>query len=305
MIPQELLKLTECRALGICPYGGPGMKKSFGVHTCPPPILCLDFEGGAVSFQPWIRRRRRWNDTEWITYTDLERQTIYDMATKGLAADKMPPIKPAPYVDVVWFDPLEFDAYNAVVEVIGGFDANYYNTLAFDGLKDFSQETQTFSKGAGNWKEPMSGMQWGGAQERLSIMLRRARNYRDKGVFVYLTAGELIDKDYVKDPRESKRGEVPQEPYSTKGTVNLPGKMNSEVQHLVDVMLHARPLNGEAAWVAKPEPLPGGSAHWEAKDRTGRIKDVYCPPNVRRLLDQVYGEDIRKQIYAVGREKCK
>lgn len=279
------------------------MKKSFATHTCPPPILCNDFEGGAVSFQPWIRRRRRWDESSWTLYTNADRQLIYDMATKDLPPDQMPPIKPGPYVDVVWWDPLDFDGYNALVQSIGDFDATYYNTLAFDGLKDFSQETQTYSKGDGNWREPMAGMQWGGAQERLSIMLRKARNYRDKGVFIYLTAGELIDKDYVKDPRESKRGEIPQEPYSVKGTVNLPGKMTAEVQHLTDIMCHARSLNGKPAWIVKPEPLPGGSANWEAKDRTGRIKDAYCEPNVRRLLDQVYGVEIRKQIYAAGRER--
>lgn len=309
MIPQALLKLTECRALGICPYGGPGMKKSNGIHQCPPPILEIDFEGGAVSALPWVRRRRNWDSQEWTDYTQEERELVYNQATKGLDASQLTSeygvvVKPAPYIDLVWFDPLEWGAYEKVVELIGNFDSSYYNTLAIDGLKDFSQETQTFSKGQGNWKETMSGMMWGGAQERLAILLRKARDYRNKGVFIYLTAGELIDKDYVKDPREMKKGDQPQEPYSVKGTVNLPGKMAGELQHLVDCMAHARPVNGKATWVFTPEPLPGGVAHWEAKDRTGRIKELWSPPSVRRILDQIYGEEIRRQIYAVGREKA-
>lgn len=148
--------------------------------------------------------------------------------------------------------------------------------------------------------EPMHVSLWSNAQERAKIQMRKVKNYRDQGVFVYFTCSETIDKDYVTDPRSASPGQVPEQPYSVKGTANVPGQLAPTVQHVCDIMAHTRAMNGQTIWVTKPEPLQAGSASWEAKDRTGRISNHYNDPNVRKILDQVYGQDIRKRIYGEG-----
>lgn len=301
MISQELLKMTGGRALGFCIYGGPSMKKTLGVHTCPPPIQLHELEGGGEGLIPWIRRVREWNG-EWEVYSQEHREKAYSMLSESIReVDKAKGfIKPGPYIDLIHYDSMDYQTYNKLVENIANFSPEHYNTFAIDSLQEFAQDTQTFSKGDGRSFEPMTVNLWGPAQERASILLRKIRNYRDKGVFVYLTGSEMIDKDYVTDPRETKTGMRPEEPYSVKGTVALPGKLAGALTHLVDIMLHARPLQGEAKWISQAEPLPGGSAHWEAKDRTGRLGEKYNEPNVRKLLNQVYGEEGRRAIYAAG-----
>jgi hypothetical protein len=126
------------------------------------------------------------------------------------------------------------------------------------------------------------------------------RNMRDKGVFIYTTCSEAIDKDYVTDPRGQAAGTGVQEPYSVKGTVNVSGQVVPMVQHTHDVMMRARAMGDNIVWVSQPEPISNSGAMWEAKDRTGRIQDKYSPTNIRTILDQVYGQERRKQIYAAG-----
>lgn len=302
MIPPNLLEMTASRAIGICIYGGPGMKKTLGVHTCPPPIELHEFEEGDECLMPWIRRVRRWDEGGWTPVSQEIRQAAYDMLSPSIREEneKQGYVKPAPYIDIIRYNSLEWECYDQLVVNISNFRTESYNTLAVDSLQEFSQETQTFSKGRGNELTPMTVNLWGGAQERAAILLRKMRNFRGQGVFIYLTGSEQIDKDYVTDPRETKKGVRVEEPYSVKGTVALPGKLAGTLPHLVDVMMHARPQLGSPIWVSQPEPLPGGSAHWEAKDRSGRISDTFIKPSVRRILDYIYTESVRKAIYAEG-----
>ena len=295
MIPLELLKPTGSRALGFCVYGGPGTKKTFAVHTLPPPICLLEFEGGEASILPWTRRTRAWNGS-WKEYTQKEREA---MLVAGESS-----IKPAPLVDVIGFDNTDPESYETLVKVVGEFPVKMYNSVVIDPLYELAVETQAITKhkaGHGLMEPFPGGLLWGPAQERAGILLRKLRNYRDLGVFVYMISSEQIDKDYVKDPRSSKPGEHAQEPYSVKGTCNVPGKLVNVVQHMTDVQIHSRQLNGEVTWVTKPEPLPGGTAVWEAKDRTGRIAEGYMKPSFRAMCLQIYGEEAPR-IYAAGRE---
>lgn len=292
MIPTTLLKLTDYKALGFAIYGGPGLDKTKGVATLPPKTLLLDFEGGTTSLMPWIHRTRSWDEASWHEYSQADREAVFQPERSF--------IKPAPYIDIIHFDPTIVECYDAVVTTVTQFKPETYSSLALDSLHEFSAETQTFTKGKGNELLPMSG-NWSGAQERAAILLRKMRAFRDSGVFIYLTSSEQVDKDYVTDPRSAKKGETPQEPYSVKGTLNVPGKLVSAVQHAVDVMGHARSMNGSTKWVFKPEPLPGGSAQWEAKDRTGRIKTEYCTPNIRQIMKEIYGEEVARQIYGAGK----
>ena len=297
MIPKELLLLTESRALGLLVYGAGGLRKTNSISTLPPPILMFDWEGGAVSVLPWIRRRREWDEGKWTVYPDDIRQKAFDMVGEGV-------IKPSPYIDVISCDPMESDAYSHALEEISNLDLGAYNSVAIDPLYELSAGVQSFSKvQAGiSVTDEIKG-QWPGIQERTSILLRRLRSYRSSGIFIFLTCSEDVQKDYAKSQWEKRaRGAPPPEPYSVKGTLHMPGKMPSSIQHLVDIQLRARTMSGSPIWVAKEEALPGGTAGREAKDRTGRLKDPYCPPNWRSILNQVYGEEGRKAIYAAARD---
>jgi hypothetical protein len=193
------------------------------------------------------------------------------------------------------------EPWNELTRDIGNFDYNYYNTLAVDSLQEFSVGAQTFSRGLGREQLTMNEIpfSWVQAQERAAQKLRILRNFRDKGVFIYLTGSEDISKDYVKNPME--RGAGGQEPYSVRGTINLPGKLAEALAHLPDLLFHAKLINMQIKWVCEPEPLPGGGAWWDAKDRYGRL-DKYCEPNFRKIFKQLYGQEGMEAIYAAGKQ---
>lgn len=295
MIPLDLLRLTENRAVATLVYGPSGTKKTFGVHTLPPPICHFDFEGGNQSILPWVRSRVDWDGSNRIDYSDQDRENFMSMLKPGLNTSR---IKPQPLIDITWFDPMNFDCYNVLVQRVVNFEKEKYNSFSCDSLQEFATETQTFSKGVGRSQLTMneSGA-WGNAQERAGMLLRYMRSLRNQGVFIYFTCSEQIDKDYVVDPRNQSKN-AKEEPFIVKGTANVPGKMTSFVQHVTDFMFHTRTLMGNIVWVSKPEPVGGGMAMWEVKDNFGRLKQDYNEPNMRLILDQVYGEETRKKIYA-------
>lgn len=299
-IPLELLEATESMAVGICTYGGPGKKKTLATHTLPPPILLYSFEQGTGSLMPWVRRSRR-EDGEWTNYSQEDRMKAYELLSREVIT--LPdgtlefPTEPSPLIDVITYDNLSYESYDKFILELGNFDVREYNSLAMDSLQEFSVETQTYSKGSGGQYNPMELKLWGGAQERAAIVLRRMRNLRGRGVFVYLIGSEQIDKDYVTDPRSLKAGQSPEQPFAIKATVNVPGKLVEVVSHTIDILLHATTMNGRTTWVSKPMPLPSGNCSWEAKDRFGRLP-VYCLPNFRSILAKLYGKDTAKEIYA-------
>lgn len=307
MISSALLTMTNNRALGFLIYGQGGTRKTNGIHTLPPPILLHDTEGGTSSILPWIRRQKRW-DGEWQDVSEADRQLAFSLLSKENAVyiAETTRIASAPYIDVIYYDILVPESYTTFVKNIGDLDVRAYNSLAVDSLQELSMDTQTFSKKQAGVDvlEPMHVKLWTGAQERMKIQLRKMKNYRDQGVFIYFTCSETIDKDYVTDPRSAPPGAPPEQPYSVKGTVNLAGQLVPTVQHVCDIMAHAKPLNGQVMWITKQEALPAGGAYWEAKDRTGRIAQHYNDANIRKILDQIYGEDIRKRIYSEGIRLC-
>jgi hypothetical protein len=303
MINPTLLKLSSSRAPGIAVYGATGLHKTGGIATCPPPILMLDIgEGGDARVLPWIRQRREWHTKEWTQYTQEDRQAAFDILEKDIKAGVR--YKPNPYIDVIHFDNMNYESYNPFVELIGDFDVKSYNTLAIDSLQELIVETQTYTKGPNNSFLTMNEIPlgWIRSQERSLVHLRKLRNYRDSGVVIYLTGSEDISKDYVNSPLEKHaRGEKPSEPYSIRGTINLPGKLAEALAHLPDILCHARLMNGKTVWVTTPEALPGGEAWWDAKDRYGRLPR-YIDPDVRKIFKQIYGEKTQRAIYAAVRE---
>lgn len=305
-IPSYLLAATESRAPGIAVYGGAGMKKTHAVCTLPPPVLHLDVgEGGTGSILPWIYRRRNSDERAWTVYTQAERrhflslcdESVLGNPAKGLAATY--PWNPNPLIDTIHFDNTRHKAWEEFTEVVGNFDHSYYNSLSLDSLQEFSVAAQTFTKGPEGFDRLMNEISfgWVGVQERSFQKLRRIRNYRDMGVFVYLTAAEDIAKDYIRNPMERRAaGEPAPEAYSVKGTVQLPGQLAEGLVHLPDILCHTKLLNGAVTWVTEPEMLPGGGAHWDAKDRFGRLPR-YAEPNIIRICQRLYGMEGAAAIY--------
>jgi AAA domain len=312
MINPTLLKTTGGSAPGICIYGATGLKKTHAVHTCPPPVLLLDIgEGGTASLLPWIRRHRNYDTQVWTEYSQDERQAALDALADRVKYNNSDvkqgwriKYKPAPLVDVVHYDNMVYDSYEHFLSDIGNFSCAEYSTLALDSLQEFSVETQTFSRGRGNEGKTMNevAFSWIRAQERCMVQLRRLRNYREKGVVIYMTASEDISKDYVNNPLQKKDvpGGQAEEPYSIRGTVNLPGKLAEGLAHLPDILCHVRLMGNEPTWITEPEPLGGGAAWWDAKDRYGRLPK-YMNPDVRGMFKAIYGEEVTKAIYAAGR----
>lgn len=300
-IPLSLLTLTNRKALGTVGYGGAGLWKSYVKHTLPGPILDFDFEGGNVSLLPWLRRQRKWNEKEWNVVSQQEREAAYSM----IPSDKQgTSIRPQGLIDTIWYDNMDRASYFQFVGDLGSFETSMYNSLCLDSLMEFSFDVKTASKAAGKETDAFTpgGTPWDQIQERTAIQLRRLSNYRDQGIFIYLIGQELIDKDYVKDPRSKEKGEAAPEAYSVKGTVDVPGKMVNSVQHVTDLMFHCRTMNNAPVWVTRPEPLPGGGANWEAKDRTGRIKEMFIRPNFRTIFKDIYGEEGMSAIYTAAKE---
>lgn len=301
MIPQQLLRNYQNRALGIAIYGNGGLEKSLAIRTLPPPILELDFEGGSGCLGPWTRQIRKWDEKNWTTYDQADRERLFQLVAPEKLKRAL--LKPAPLIDIVAFDTMTSSnegksspAYDELYSVITNVNFNSYNSIAVDPLVEFSQVMQSQSKvksGVGV-HEPMHVRLWQGAQERAAILLRQLREYRDKGLFIYMTSSEFVDKDYGTDPRESGAKE---EPYAIKGTLNVPGQLVTKLNHMIDIQCHARMLNGVAVWVTQEEPARSGSFNWEAKDRTGRIADKFVQPNVRKLVEAVYGVEAYKEIY--------
>ena len=319
MIPTKLLANYQNRALGACVYGNGGLKKTLAVRTLVPPTALYDFEGGSGCLGPWTRRIRLWSESKWTEYSQEQRVHLLEMVSKsvrfvnvgGISVD-LAILQPAPLIDIISFnDVLSQDintktspAYDHFFSLVANFEVGNYNSLAIDPLLEMSQLTQSQSKlksGASAF-EPMAVQWWQGAQERAGIVLRRLRNYRDQGVFIYMTSSEFVDKDYGTDPRSKTQGQTSEEPYAIKGTLNVPGKLVGAVNHMLDLQFHARSLNGAATWVTQEENARSGSFNWEAKDRTGRIQDRYIAPNFREVVKSVYGEEAFKEMYSLWKK---
>lgn len=300
MIPSSLLAATESRAPGFCVYGGPGLKKTHGISTLPPPVRCFDIgEGGTASILPWIARRRNYTDKTWTVYTQEQREyfmSLLDDETRAACWTT----KAVPLIDVVHYDVTEYESYDAIAADVGNLDLDYYNSAAIDSLQELSVSSQTKARGVGGYDLLMNQVNWSwaGAQERAQKALRKLRNWRDQGVFVYMTGGEEIAKDYVNNPMEKRDPQKPPpEPYSVRGTVSLPGQLANAIAHIPDILCHAKLINGKPCWVTEPEMLPGGGAHWDGKDRYGRLKR-YENPNIRTICERIYGAEGKKSIYA-------
>ena len=134
------------------------------------------------------------------------------------------------------------------------------------------------------------------------MTFKTIKAYRSEGIFLYFTAGEDIDKDYVKTPWAQEKGDK-QEPYSTKGSFWIPGKLVNTVGHACDIILHSRwaydMTTGAMKMLfdTKPKMLEGGSGvYWVSGDRYGRLEPT-VPADFQKILSQLYGEAGARAIY--------
>lgn len=306
-IPKELLAATENRGVRITAYGGPALLKTFFTHTLVPPTLHFDIgEGGTGAILPWINRRRESFETKWTVYSQEQRESFF----KLVQADEVKrnnPLPPKGYVDTVHYDNLRYETYEEFLRDVQNFDYNYYNSVAFDSLQELSEASKTYSRGSQGLFIGMSEVNWSWAraQERSAIILRFIRDLCNKGIMVYCTGSEDISKEYIKNPLSKAQGEAPQEPYSIRGTVNVPGMLAAALPHFPDILCHARKLNGVVTWVTDPEIIaPGSGAYWDGKDRYGRLKS-YEEPNFYKMCERLYGVEGRKAIYDYALSKLK
>lgn len=161
------------------------------------------------------------------------------------------------------------DALSELARLTFSFDMKKHATLVSDKRESI--------RGPGNYP---------GATERINMMVRRLKDFRDRGVEIVLTAHEQIEKIYARGGMITKKGETPQEPIAVKGWPDLPGKTcPDEVIRACDNVFRMRLMNDKHFWVAKLEPVGGGGDFYEVKDRFNAcaIRNGYLPPSYSEL----------------------
>jgi len=126
-----------------------------------------------------------------------------------------------------------------------------------------------------------------GATERISIILRRLKEVRDKyKVNVVVTSHEGIDRIYAKGGPIAAKGSTPSEPIEVLGRPDIPGTSSTaEVLRAFDNILRVRYNGSNLVWVAAHEALGGGGNTWETKDRFNAlaIGNGYLPPSYSEI----------------------
>lgn len=127
-----------------------------------------------------------------------------------------------------------------------------------------------------------------GTTERLNMLVRRAKNFRDQGWEIVFTAHEDIQKVYAKGTGIAAKGQTANEPIAVKGWPDLPGNRTpDEFCRAADNVFRMRYVSGKPQWVLKREPMGGGGDYWEVKDRFNApaINAGYVDPDYRVLSD--------------------
>lgn len=125
-----------------------------------------------------------------------------------------------------------------------------------------------------------------GATERINMMVRRLKDFRDRGIEIVLTAHEQLEKIYARGGMIANKGQAPQEPIAVKGWPDLPGKTcPDEVMRACDNVFRMRLMNGNIYWVAALEAIGGGGDFYETKDRFNAraIKHGFLPPSYEEI----------------------
>ncbi len=163
-----------------------------------------------------------------------------------------------------------------------------YKTIAVDSASEWAR--MTFSKDMGKTSKMLDKIRmvnnYPGATERINMVVRRMKNYRDTGIEIVITAHEQLEKVYARGGMITAKGQQPQEPIAVKGWPDLPGsRLPDEVARACDNVFRMRYVNKNATWIARLESVGGGGDYWEVKDRFNApvIKNGFLPPDYVEL----------------------
>lgn len=162
-----------------------------------------------------------------------------------------------------------------------------FKTLAFDSAGElarlaFSFDMKKHSSLDVKKEQIRQVNNYPGAVERLNMIVRRLKNFRNAGMEIVFTAHEDVERFYTKKSSDMVGKE---EPYATKGWCDLPGKRApDEFGRAVDNFLHVRRASGKLQWVAVYEAMAPG-VEWCVKDRFNApaIQNGYLPPSYEEL----------------------
>lgn len=167
-----------------------------------------------------------------------------------------------------------------------------FKTLAIDSASEWARLTFSFDmkKHAGDYaadKEKIRAVNnYPGATERINMVVRRLKDFRDSGMEIVIIAHEQIEKIYAKGGAITPKGGTPQEPIAVKGWPDLPGSTcPQEVMRACDNVFRVRLINGTPCWIAIPQSVGGGGDDWEVKDRFNArvIRNGLLPADFREI----------------------
>lgn len=164
-----------------------------------------------------------------------------------------------------------------------------YATVAVDSAGELARLafSWTMKKTAKDLEKIRTPQEYPGATERLNMIVRRAKNLRDKlGMHVVFIAHDDIQRVYAKGGMIGAKGEGVPQPISVKGWPDIPGNTApGEFCRAANNVLHVRRLNGKLVWCARIESLGPGAGDWEVKDHFGAnfIESGYLPPNFQEI----------------------
>jgi hypothetical protein len=163
-----------------------------------------------------------------------------------------------------------------------------YKTIVVDSASEWARLTfaKDMGKIAGNLDKIRAVNNYPGATERINMVVRRMKNFRDHGAEIVITAHEQLEKVYAKGGMIAAKGQTPQEPVAVKGWPDLPGtRCPDEVARACDNVFRVKRINRNPTWVAIPESVGGGGDNWEVKDRFNApaIKNGYLPPSYEEI----------------------
>lgn len=167
-----------------------------------------------------------------------------------------------------------------------------FNTIAIDSGAEWARLTFSYDmkKHAGDYAISLEKIRavnnYPGATERINMVVRRLKDFRDKGIEIVLITHEQLEKVYAKGGMITQKGSVPQEPIAVKGWPDFPGSTcPQEVMRACDNVFRVKRVNGKPQWIARPESVGGGGDDWEVKDRFNALvlQNGYLPANWAEL----------------------
>jgi hypothetical protein len=164
-----------------------------------------------------------------------------------------------------------------------------YATIAIDSLSEMGR--LTFSKDMGKHARDLEKIRqlnnWPGATERINMLVRRIKDYKDRGIETVIIAHEQVERFYIKGSGIAGKGEVAEAPYAVKGLPDIPGKQApEEVVRACDNVFRVRMVNSVPHWITVPESMGGGDAQWVVKDRFGASRltpNKYLPADFEKV----------------------